>query len=568
MSHQRRLTLGCFLALILLLTTQCGQTTSTPAADTTSAPEAAAPTTAPEAAEPTEAAPAEEATEAPAEEAPAEEATEAPAEEATEAPAEETAMAETATTAGGGESGAAAGETTVPELTWQGTITFYSQAYTPNSTQEGADQLTAFQTIADEYQALHPGITIQFIDEDTPEYDTVVRTKAAAGELWDIFWAQWGLLNGNYPEGIAVDLNPFFDQPNPYIPGNQRWADAMNETVLNETIAPSGARYNINGDFVGTAFYYNKDLFEQAGITEPPSTWPELVQVAQQLKDAGITPMSQFPSYGWFQRHFLTDFYSPDFDTIQNFDDAPAISPLDEAVAMQKGILSTKDPRFMAWWPIFKQLTDTWAPDYLTQTGEEAGDPSLQDFTGGRTAIFYSGSWTGNNIRTAGAEFEWGTFNFPVLDKSVSEYAQGISTAGQVGGPNAAYQYAISTPKANKTMEEPGKPEAVLDFLRFIGTPRAVESIVNEKGSFIPTWPDTTPSAGNEVIVEQAKEGLKSVWVGNSVPDLDPSIQRTFGLYLSGNISIEEATAEVQGYLDKAVADYAATNGVDYSQYE
>src|SRR5690606_29128520 len=36
--------------------------------------------------------------------------------------------------------------------------------------------------------------------------------------------------------------------------------------------------------------FYNVDLFEQAGIDEEPSTWDEFHAVADQLKDADITP--------------------------------------------------------------------------------------------------------------------------------------------------------------------------------------------------------------------------------------------------------------------------------------
>ena len=36
------------------------------------------------------------------------------------------------------------------------------------------------------------------------------------------------------------------------------------------------------------AFFYNKDLFEQAGITEEPKTWDEFKDVCQKLKDAGL----------------------------------------------------------------------------------------------------------------------------------------------------------------------------------------------------------------------------------------------------------------------------------------
>src|ERR671921_2758143 len=39
-------------------------------------------------------------------------------------------------------------------------------------------------------------------------------------------------------------------------------------------------------------FWYNKDLFAQAGVEAPPTTMEELTEVIGQLKDAGITPIS------------------------------------------------------------------------------------------------------------------------------------------------------------------------------------------------------------------------------------------------------------------------------------
>ena len=43
------------------------------------------------------------------------------------------------------------------------------------------------------------------------------------------------------------------------------------------------------GDAYGV--YYNKDIFDQVGITEEPKTWMELLAVCQKLKDAGIQPI-------------------------------------------------------------------------------------------------------------------------------------------------------------------------------------------------------------------------------------------------------------------------------------
>ena len=39
-------------------------------------------------------------------------------------------------------------------------------------------------------------------------------------------------------------------------------------------------------------FWYKKALFAEARIETPPATWTELLAVVQQLKDAGITPIT------------------------------------------------------------------------------------------------------------------------------------------------------------------------------------------------------------------------------------------------------------------------------------
>ena len=52
-------------------------------------------------------------------------------------------------------------------------------------------------------------------------------------------------------------------------------------------------------------FWYNKVLFEQAGITAPPTTWEEFLEDVQKLKDAGITPLAlgegdKWPGMFWW----------------------------------------------------------------------------------------------------------------------------------------------------------------------------------------------------------------------------------------------------------------------------
>ncbi|WP_010276074.1 extracellular solute-binding protein [Paenibacillus senegalensis] len=53
------------------------------------------------------------------------------------------------------------------------------------------------------------------------------------------------------------------------------------------------------------ALFYNKDLFEQAGITEPPTTWEELIDTASKIKETtGVdgfgVPMTTFEGQAYF----------------------------------------------------------------------------------------------------------------------------------------------------------------------------------------------------------------------------------------------------------------------------
>jgi len=467
--------------------------------------------------------------------------------------------------AGAGVASAALGGQVAPVATaqdsgWQGEITFYAQAYTPNSKLEGANQLTAFQDAADAYQAEHPGITIKFIDEEFTDYLQTVRVKASGQELWDIFWVQGPVVNGVLPKGIAENLVPAFAEPNPYIEGNTAWGDVLNPTTQAYMTAPSGEIYVLNGDFVGTAFFYNKDLFTQAGIEAAPTTWAELMTTAQTLKDAGITPFAGEYYISCWGRHFWSDFYTGDYEALTGGDGLQGQSAQDEAAAIKAGILSTEDPRFLGWLPLWKAFTDLGSQEYVAQEPGVASDGIFDDFLAGKTAIYYSGSWTPRNLQTNGIEFELDAFSFPVLTTDDIEFATGTDVSAVVGGPFAAYQYAMSTAQSNKTMEEEGKSAAVLDFLRYIGTPEVDEAVVNELGSFAPTLAGTTPVAGLEAFAEQANAGLRVVNIGSSSASLDPNFQKNFGLYMAGNLDLEQATQVIQSELDRAVQDYEKTN--------
>ena len=45
------------------------------------------------------------------------------------------------------------------------------------------------------------------------------------------------------------------------------------------------------------AYFYNVDIFEEAGVTAVPTTWDEFLDVCQKIKDAGYTPITNDNAY-------------------------------------------------------------------------------------------------------------------------------------------------------------------------------------------------------------------------------------------------------------------------------
>ncbi|SEJ72872.1 raffinose/stachyose/melibiose transport system substrate-binding protein [Deinococcus reticulitermitis] len=443
--------------------------------------------------------------------------------------------------------------------------------YTPNFPGE-VKPLKVFQQIADEYEKKYPGIKIKFHTEPIPDTNTMIRVKAAAGELFDVYWAQTYNLNSTLPKGVATDLAPFFKQPNPYIPGNKAWQDVMNKAQLAESRSVSGAVYTLSGDKGAYGIYYNKDLFKKAGITKVPSSWSELIAASKRLNAIGVYPMHAVPAYPWWSRHFLSDLYSKDYAKLTGYDGLPGQSPLDEAVAISKGILTPKDPRFMSWWPLMKQFTDTWPKDYLTADPAKNYD-AFQDFVGQKEAMLYEGGYKVREMQDAGVKFPVGTFNFPKLTKRDLPGTTGVNTANAYSR-TGSFQYAMSTPVSNKTMREQGKPQAVLDWMRYFGTPKNLQRLAAEQGSYVPTWPGATVSKlslGNfdsGAFAQQVQLPQRSIGAATATANLGwVDMQRIFGLYLSGNLSLDQAKKQAQTTLDRAAAEFARKNKVDLSKY-
>lgn len=142
--------------------------------------------------------------------------------------------------------------------------------------------LTDFQNMADAYMAENPNITIEVTVLENEAFKAAIQTNLQAGDVPDLFQS-WGggKMREQVEAGLLKDITADVAEWNDEI--------AAGATSLYQV---DGVQYGMpyNAGMVG--FWYNKAQFEQAGITAPPTTWDELLDAVQKLKDAGLTPIA------------------------------------------------------------------------------------------------------------------------------------------------------------------------------------------------------------------------------------------------------------------------------------
>lgn len=151
------------------------------------------------------------------------------------------------------------------------------------------------------------------------------------------------------------------------------------------------------------AFFYNKALFEQAGIEKEPTTWAEFLDVCQKLKDAGITPMTMDDAYatcviGYHLARLVGEERVKEIVNNGEWDD-PAVLQM------------AKDIEDLATKGYFSEMvgSNVWP----------AGQNS--ELAVGTAAMYLNGSWLPNEVKAmTGPDFQWGCFAYPAVENGVN----------------------------------------------------------------------------------------------------------------------------------------------------
>jgi len=139
-----------------------------------------------------------------------------------------------------------------------------------------------FDQLVKAFEAANPDITVDVQVVSWNDIDQKVKTLVQTQQLPDI-------ANLNYFASFAADdLLYTSDQ----IVTPEVLADIL-PTFMDRT-QYNGASYAVPDLASDRLFFYNKDIFEKAGITAPPTTWTEVTAAADKIKatQPGIIPLA------------------------------------------------------------------------------------------------------------------------------------------------------------------------------------------------------------------------------------------------------------------------------------
>lgn len=232
------------------------------------------------------------------------------------------------------------------------------------------NQRPAMEQLVEAYEKENENVTIEI--QLTPykggEYWTKLEAAATGGKAPDVFWLNVLHLDSYVEGGILADMTDAIAESDI----NDSFPEALVQNYVRD-----GVNYAVPKDFDTNALWYNKDIFDAAGVAYPTDdmTYEDLVKTAEDLKAAGLGDgVYPFACPVDFQTWYYQTVYANggyilnDDKTATGYDDPKT----------QEGIQCWIDM-------IDKELSPTAAA--LAETSADAM------FEGGQTAMNFAGSY-------------------------------------------------------------------------------------------------------------------------------------------------------------------------------
>ena len=138
-----------------------------------------------------------------------------------------------------------------------------------------------YQAQKEAFEATHPGVTIEYVDVASQDWDTKAGTMLSGGDTSDLFMVKQNINIMNWAQqGFAEPLTDYIAKDN---------YDLSGFVGMEPNYALDGTQYALpfRSDF--WVLFYNKTLFDAAGVAYPTNdmTWEEYAALAKEMTGKG-----------------------------------------------------------------------------------------------------------------------------------------------------------------------------------------------------------------------------------------------------------------------------------------
>lgn len=154
---------------------------------------------------------------------------------------------------------------------------------------------TAYQEIIDKFTE-DTGCTVNWEMFQWPDMRTKILADFAAGDVPDLVEEPGGWVQEFGLAGNIIPLTDYIEKDGEAMGFPDDWQEyTVNRNSLN------GEVYGVQLHLTCTLIFYNIDMLEEAGFSEPPTTWEEFLEAAQATTKGNIFGFApnQSSSYAW-----------------------------------------------------------------------------------------------------------------------------------------------------------------------------------------------------------------------------------------------------------------------------
>lgn len=127
------------------------------------------------------------------------------------------------------------------------------------------EELAVWQAVVDDFHKANPNITVKVDVSDWDSYWTKLNTLIAGGTPPDVFAMDAPLFLDWQSRGALLNLQPYID-------ANPGFLDGFYPQTLSAYKVADGY-YGLPRDFQTIVLFYNKDMFDSAGLDYPTADW-------------------------------------------------------------------------------------------------------------------------------------------------------------------------------------------------------------------------------------------------------------------------------------------------------